>query len=521
LPAIVFNERNISYSELNEATDRFAKALINLGVEKGDKVLTILPQRPEYVISFLGASKMGAVTVPMDVRYREAELMHLCSIIEPKIIVSIPQYRNYDFAAVLDELKPELRSIKCYIIVGRSDALTGALDFESLLDKEYNHLENELEGRKKALNEDDDLIIIFTAGTTGRPKGAILSHKNAVQMNLAVHEKFEIQQGDRILLHLPPSHVGGSTDIITQSIVSGITMVILEHFRPDEALKLIEKERVTILGQVPTMYAMEFGLPDFEKYDLSSLRVLVVSGEMVPQDLMKKILELDKPVLNAYGCTEADSVTFTDIRDSEEKLMRQGYVGKPLPGFEVKMVDRDRKVLPVNQVGEVAIRGPIVCKGYYKMPEETALVFDVEGWFYTGDLGFLDEEGCLHLVGREKKIIRTGGYTVIPDEIENVLMLHPKVHLAAVVGVPNKLFGEVGWAFVVPRPGAHLTPEELLNLCKEKLADYKVPRRIIFKDSLPLTRLGKVASSQLKEEAKRMSEVEEEQKSREKKLNGG
>jgi acyl-CoA synthetase (AMP-forming)/AMP-acid ligase II len=434
--------------------------------------------------------------------------MHLCSIIEPKIIVSIPQYRNYDFAAVLEKLKPELRSVKCYITIGRSDALKGALDFESLLEGEYDHLENELKGRKKALNEDDDLIIIFTAGTTGRPKGAILSHKNAVQMNLAVHEKFGFLQGDKILLHLPPSHVGGSTDIITQSIVSGITMVILEHFRPDDALKLIEKERVTILGQVPTMY------------DLSSLRVLMVSGEMVPRDLMKKILKLGKPVLNAYGCTEADGVTFTDINDSEEKLLRPGYVGKPLPGFEVKIVDRDRKVLSVNQVGEVAIRGPIVCKGYYKMPEENALAFDAEGWFYTGDLGFLDEEGCLYLVGREKKIIRTGAYTVIPNEVENVLMSNPNVNVAAVVGVPNRLFGEVVWAFVVPKPGSHLTPEELLNFCKEKLADYKVPKRIIFKESLPLTRLGKVAYSELKEEAKRMSELEETQ-TLQKMRNGG
>ena len=509
LPAIVFNERTISYGELNKMTDRFAKALISLGINKGDRVLTILPQRPEFTILFLGACKIGAITVPMDIRYKKEEIRHLSHVIEPKVIVSIDQFRGNDFATILDELKLELSYVKYYVLVGESESLPTALSFDYLLSNDYKQLEQELKRRKRSLRDEDDLIIVFTGGTTGKPKGAILSHKNVVSMNLGKQTAWKLSHDDRMLVHLPPSHVGGSTDSIAQAIVSGVTMVMLDYFRPDDTLKIIEKEKVTILGQVPTMYRMEFSLPDFEKYDLSSLRLLWVSGDKISSDLLEKMFKLCKPVVISYGCTEADGVTVTRVEDSKKILKRPGYVGKPCQGYKIKIVDENRKILPPKNVGEIAIRGPIVSKGYYKMPEETANCFDSEGWFYTGDLGFLDRNGRLYITGRKKEIIRTGSYTVLPKEIEDVLIVHPKVQLAAVVGVPDKIYGEVVWAFVVPKQGAKLTTEELKNLCTKKLSDYKIPRRFLIRDSIPMTRTGKIARKELVDEARNIKEKEE------------
>ena len=497
LEAVVFKDRRISYEQLNETADLFAKALISFGVKKGDRVGTLFNPGPEFLTVFFGSSKIGAVTVPLDVRCKKDEIRHLCTITQPKVIVCGDQAS----ACELAELRPLLEHVEHFIFAGGCELIAGGVTLEEALRDRRMGLSERLGQMKKDVYENDDLMIVFTGGTTGVPKGARLSHKNFISMNVRAHEVFNLNHSDRLLVHLPPSHVGGVMDMMTQALVSGITMVTLEHFRPDSALQLIEKEKVTIFGQVPTMFAMEFGLPNFNKYDLSSVRLIMAAGEMTSPELMAKILSLGKRFGISYGCTEADGVTYTRPEDPPEKLMGTGYVGKPLRDVEVRIVDEKRKTAAVMQHGEIAIRGPTVCKGYYKMPEETAASFDEEGWFYTGDIGYLDNNGGLYLVGRKKQIIRTGSYTVLPKEIEDVLASDPRVLLASVVGVPDSIYGEVGWAFIVPKQGTNITSDELQRLCVERLADYKVPRKLIIRDSLPTTRLGKVAIAQLKEEA--------------------
>jgi acyl-CoA synthetase (AMP-forming)/AMP-acid ligase II len=494
--AVVFKDRRISYEQLNDAADLFAKALISFGVRKGDRVGTLLNPGPEFLIAFFGSSKIGAVTVPFDVRYKKDEIQHLCTIAQPKVIVCGDQASAHELA----EVQPSLE-IERFVLSGGCELIARGVTFEEVLRDRRMSLSGTLEQMKNGVHENDDLMIVFTGGTTGVPKGARLSHKNFISMNVRAHEVFNLNHSDRLLVHLPPSHVGGVMDMMTQSLVSGITMVILEHFRPDSTLELIEKEKVTIFGQVPTMFAMEFELPNFYKYELSTVRLILAAGEMTSPELMAKILSLGKPFGISYGCTEADGVTYTRPEDTPEKLMGTGYVGKPLRDVEVRVVDEERRTAAAMQHGEIAIRGPTVCKEYYKMPEETAASFDDEGWFYTGDIGYLDNDGGLYLVGRKKQIIRTGSYTVLPKELEEVLAGDPRVLLASVVGVPDSRYGEVAWAFVVPKQGASVTSDELRSLCSDRLADYKVPRKVIIRDSLPATRLGKIAIAQLKEEA--------------------
>jgi len=504
LEAVVFKDRRTSYEQLNETADTFAKALIRFGVKKGDRVVTLFNPGQEFLTVFFGSSKIGAVTVPFDVRYKKDEIRHLCTITQPKVIVCGEQAS----ARELVELQPSLEHVERFVFAGGCELIARGVTLQEALRDRRTDLNETLDRMKNDVLENDDLMIVFTGGTTGVPKGARLSHRNFISMNVRAHEIFNLNHSDRLLVHLPPSHVGGVMDMMTQSLVSGITMVILEHFRPDSALQLIEKEKVTIFGQVPTMFAMEFGLPNFSKYDLSSVRLIMAAGEMTSPELMAKILSLGKLFGISYGCTEADGMTYTRPEDPPEKLMGTGYVGKPLRDVEVRVVDQERRTIAAMRHGEVAVRGPTVCKGYYKMPEETAASFDNQGWFYTGDMGYLDNDGGLYLVGRKKQIIRTGSYTVLPKEIEDVLASDPRVLLASVVGVPDSIYGEVSWAFVVPRQGANITPDELQRRCVERLADYKIPKKLIIRDSLPITRLGKIAIAQLKEEATKLKLAE-------------
>jgi fatty-acyl-CoA synthase len=504
LEAVVFNDRRMTFQQLNETVDRFSKALISLGVRKGDRIVTLLSQGPEFVIVFLGCSRIGAITVPLDIRYKKNEIESLCAQVEPKLIV----YGHPNSAKAIGELQPTFKHVEHLIFSRGCEALPGALNLEELLHKNFTELDDKLRQMKNDVREDDDIIVIFTGGTTGIPKGAVLSHKNVIGMGVIGHKSWDLNHSARVLLPFSPSHAAGSTEILSQAIISGVTMVILGHFRPDSALEFIHNEKVTHVGQVPTMYAMEFSLPDFEKYDLSSVRCLQAGGEIISPELLIKILKLGKRFINEYGLTEADAISCTDPQDSPEKLMRMGYVGKPHSCIEVGIVDHERKPLPTMQHGEIAVRGPIVCKGYYRMPDETKACFDNEGWFYTGDIGYLDKNGLLYIAGRKKDIIRTGSYTVLPKEIEDVLLSDPRVQLVGVVGVPDPIFGEVSWAFVMSKQGASIAPEELRNLCADKLADYKVPNKVILVSSLPLTRLGKVATAQLKEEARKLKLAE-------------
>lgn len=324
----------------------------------------------------------------------------------------------------------------------------------------------------------------------------MLSHRNIIS-NIEVEVRhFHLRSSDRMVLHLPMNHVGGATEMTMGAIIAGATMLVLDRFHPQKTLELVQKERATFLGQVPTMFIMELNLPNFQGYDLSSLDRLAVAGAPTPTEVMKRMMEI-APVITGYGMTEvAGFVTYTEVKDDPETVART--VGRVAPEFELRVIGSDGKELPAGEIGEVIVRGPCVMQGYYGNEEATREAIDPDGWYYTGDMGYLDDRGYLTLAGRKKEMYITGGYNVYPPEVEEALSLHPDVLLSACIGVPDQVLGEVGKAFIVPRPGRVIEPDALRAYLADRLAEYKIPRYFELKENLPMTPLGKVDKKLLK-----------------------
>lgn len=503
-PAIRYGEQTITSREFDQTVDQLAQVFLHLGVKKGDRIVTILPSIPQYVFAFCAANKVGAIVAPMDVRYRPADLRRFISHVEPMVIISVARDGDYDLAGTLKALSAELRPEIQYLMVGLADvpfddAHGWGTPFDAVLAMVLD-LGDELEEAKSLLDPDDGALIVFTGGTTGVPKAALLSHRNVasaiyyehahVQNALAVQG---ITGRIKTLACLPPSHVGGTVELIGTGVLGGMEMIMLDHWSPYPVLEMTQREELVWTGGVPTMFAILLSLPDLDEYDLSSLKLAILSGEKVGLELFQGIKDrICASVIVGYGSTEAGpEVTFTHATDDAAEIA-EGYVGKPLPEQEIKIVDDDDEMLQPGKEGEILVRGPMTIKGYYKMPQEDQAGFTSDGWCRTGDLGHLTEEGGLYIKGRKKHIIRVGSYTVLPTEVEDVAIQNPQVAMAAAIGVPHEIYGEVVWLAVVPQAGSSVTEKEIIEHCRQELADFKVPKKVIVTTDVPMTRLGKV-----------------------------
>jgi acyl-CoA synthetase (AMP-forming)/AMP-acid ligase II len=383
--------------------------------------------------------------------------------------------------------------------------------FELLFEKNYD-LAEDLKIRRKKLKPDEGALIIFTGGTTGIPKAALLTHRNIAHASYLeasyIQENGEplgLEPRFTMLNSFPPSHVGGSVEILGTMIVAGCQIILQEQWNPYNILRATQKFKLQLIGGVPTMYAIILSLPDLDEFDLTSLKLAILSGEKLSMDLLMGIKSKICPnILNAYGSTESGpEVTFTEIGDPLEELAN-GYIGKLLSEQEIKIVDEDDKKLPPGEIGEMLFKGTLTIPGYYKMPKENKTTFTKDGWCRSGDLGYITQDGRIYIKGRKKFIIRVGSYTVLPSEIEDVVIEHPKVAMVAAVGVPDKIYNEVVWLAIVPEIGQEIKEDEIITLCKKYLADFKVPKKVVIKNELPLTRLAKIDRptllSQLKKE---------------------
>ena len=490
-PAIKYGNDVVTYGEFRRNVNSVAAALLEMGTNYGDRIATVLPMRPEYAYTFLACSRIGCITVPMDVRYRKAELSRFLGHAEPEVVIAIDSFADNDIKSTLNEIKAE---------IGNPDFifLNSEPQFNEML--KHDPIEKSL-----SRSPDDDILIIFTGGTTGVPKATLLSHRNVVSMCmgelrsiLAYLGRFERYP---TLVHLPPSHVGGTTELLSVGILNGSKMVFVDHWRPDVVLKAIQDERIPYFGAVPTMFAMILSMQGLENYDLSSLKLLITAGERLNPELIKRMQRLCEKIAVGYGSTETTGfATFSRPEDDVMKFA-DGYVGVPFEGVEVRIVDDSGKKLEDGEVGEILVKGPMVSKGYFRQPEESKKGF-ADGFWVSGDLGFMKGYE-LYIVGRKKEIIRVGSYTVLPMEVEEVIMKDQRVAAAAVIGIPHEIYGEVVWAAVVPKPGEEISEEEIVERCKRELADFKVPRKVIVKESIPMTRLGKADRIRLKEEIMR------------------
>jgi fatty-acyl-CoA synthase len=496
--ALVFNDERVTWAEFDRRVDHLAQALLELGVQRGDRIGMISTTRPEYLYTYLAAARVGAILVGFNILYTPPELTHLANLTRPVAMVVLDRVGDKKVAEPLKPLIDSLPFVQHFIVVGQ-ETPAGALRFDDLVTSDRPGQNEALAARRGELDENDGVLIVFTSGSTGLPKGAVLTHKNIID-NIAVETRqFGITEKDRMLLHLPISHVGGATELTVPALMTGATLVVMDHYHPVHTLQTIARERVTVLGQVPTMYIMEFNLPNYAEFDLSSLRAALVAGAATPPPVMARMMHMAPGVITGYGMTEvAGFVTYTTPEDDPQTIALT--VGAVAPEFELRVVGDDHQEVPVGEVGEVAIRGTCVMKEYFDNPDETAAAIDREGWFYSGDLGRLDGRGYLTLVDRKKEMYITGGYNVYPREIEEHISHHPHVAFVACLGTADTVMGEVGSAYIVPKPGVELSIDEIRVHCQQCLAEYKIPRYIELREKLPLTALGKVDKMKLRRE---------------------
>ena len=500
--ALVYNDRRLTYSECRQAVTNLAGSFIKLGVKKGDRIAVIMPNSPEYFYTYMAASLVGAIVVGINPVYKGPEIASILNSSLPRLLIMIDKHRQNDYQRIIREhIFP---GIIPHIIIHDTQEkkkflIRNALRFRDLLNQIETQEIKTLEERKKILDSDAKVLVIYTSGTTGRPKGAALTHKNIISSTVIESEQWGLCNTDRILLSLHMSHIG-SAELSVGAIRHEATLVMMDHFNPVDALNLIETEKITFIGQVPTAFALMLNVADFDKYDISSLRLCMLAGAPLLPGILERMAGANMGELKVgYGMAEtAGIVTYTAKDDFMETL--RYTVGKPSDLVTIKIVDEERKEMPPGEIGEIAIRGDCVIKEYHELPAETDRVMDSEGWFYTGDMGVFNEAGYLVLKGRKDDMFMTSGFKVFPQEVEEKLMEHPQIQTAAVVGVPDAVHGKIGRAFIVPVDGKVFKQSELLSYMENILAEFKIPRQFSFRKSITLTPTGKVEKRILQEE---------------------
>lgn len=494
-PFLVLGDRRLTYGQVEAQSDALAAALHELGVERGDRVALTLPNWPEFVVSTFAAAKLGATIVPLNPRYTAPELQYMLRHSEAAVVVTAENYEGVDYLARFEGFLASLPELQYVVSVGTEDLWYDdrIYQFEDLLSSG--------EGReypRPAIDPDADLFaILYTSGTMGKPKGVSLSHTNLLYTAAMTADAIALTADDVVFGLTSLFNVFGLGPGVLGTTLAGASLVLQDTQDPAESLELIERERVTVHHGVPTTFITELREPGLRERDLSSLRTGIIAGAPVAEELVARIRrEMVPDIRVAYGLTETGStVAVTRADDPPGKQL--ATVGRPLPGVEVQVLDADGTLLPEESVGELVVRGPGVMKGYYRQPNETAQTFTPDGYFLTGDLGMLDEEGYLHLLGRRKEVIIRGGYNIYPREVEDRLHAHPAVLDVTVVGLPDEVLGEISCACVIPVEGAIVTGEEIKEFCRETLADYKIPDLVRFLDNFPMTGSGKVRRVEL------------------------
>lgn len=489
--ALCSRERKVSYQELRSMVLSITGALAAMGISHGDRVATLMLNRVELLVAYLALFRLGAILVPLNTRLAEPEWRYILEDSEAVALLS-----EEGFARVLHSLRESLQGVREVVCVGAGGK--GMREWEEL--ESFPPLEEP--PREPGLEE--DLYILYTSGTTGRPKGAVITHMNFLWNAINGQVSGGFSGRDVVYYGLPLFH-GAAMGGCFATLLLGGKVVLRPRFDPSELLLLIQEERITRLPAVPPMLSAIMQIPDLEKWDLSSLRTFNTGATIIPQALKKRLLERFPwvDVVDSYGLTEATSYCTT--LPGKDFLERNASVGKPHAYVEIRVVDEQGRDLAAGEVGEILVRGPNVMRGYWKRPQETMEALK-DGWLHTGDLGRLDEDGYLYLVDRKKDMIISGGENIYPREVEEVLSLHPGVLEAAVVGLPDQHWGEKVVAYVVAKQRYCISHQELDQHCRKSLAGYKCPRQYFFVEELPRTSTGKVLKRALREKASNLQE---------------
>ena len=491
-PAIIFRDQHTSFGELNRRSNQVANALIRLGIQPGDRVALYIHNLPIFIEAYYGILKAGASVVPLNVLYKAGELEYIFNDSGARAILTFGPFAKEALTARANAPRLE------HVIVAAPEDIPGTLPWRSTFGEAPDH------DPGVQVADNDVAVICYTSGTTGRPKGAMLSHRNLLsnceQWNMlpAVHT----EPNDVVWLALPLFHIYGMNVVMNISFMNGATVALVERFEPASALEIIQKHRCTVLAGAPPMFVAWASMPNIRDYDLSSVRFVGSGAAALPVKVLETFQAASGvPISEGYGLTEASPVVTSNAAGP---IVKPGSVGPAIPGVEVKIVDDAGNEVPRGEMGELICRGPNVMLGYWNQPQATAETLR-DGWLHTGDLATEDEDGYFYVVDRLKDMIVVSGFNVYPREVEEVLFRHPAVADAAVVQYPDAYQGESVMAYVVLKPDQTATEQDIIDYCRSQIAVFKCPRKVVFRESLPKNNTGKVLRRELREEAKALS----------------
>ncbi len=486
--AAVTSDERMSYQRLSVAVHECASALVSCGVGPTDRVASLATPGAGYWVSFLATASIGAIWCGLNPRHTVDELDRIIALVEPKLVFAQSTIEGRDYTHWLAALPKEVRRVPL------EDAGAGALrGFAETFGADTERLRNAMD----AVRPEDDCLIVFTSGSSGVPKGVMISHRALVGAARVQFGQWPAKPL-RVLNNLPINHIGAVGDLACYALIGGGASIFCERFSPERSLRLIEQERVSVVGQVPTQFELTWRSAAFKVEALKSVQLLFWGGAQASPDLVRRLAELGSPIATSYGQTETvGSVTFTHPDASLEELSHT--VGAPVMPYAVRIVDEAGREQPPGMGGEVLVRSPFLMSGYWRAPAATASAFTADGWLRTGDVGMLGPDRQLRLIGRTSDVFKSGGYNIYPAEIEAALLSCPGVAQAAVISAADTLYGAIGLAGVVPKAGAQLSAEELRAQLSSRIANYKIPKRIMVVADLPRLAIGKVDKGALRD----------------------
>ncbi len=497
-PAICWREERVDYCALGNSVRHCAEALVRAGVRRGDRVAALCVTRPEYWISFLATSMVGGVWVGINPRYQKPEILHVLSDAEPKVLFSLTSFEDKDLRPQLVEIENELACIDQIVSVGADPGAWQRFEY-FVAGGTRADWSPELLRRLDETTGDDPVLLVYTSGTTGKPKGALLTHRGLIGRAVTQNAMWPCED-IRIINPLPINHIGSVGFISMYALVGGGTQFLLERLHPKQFLDVMEREGVTVWIGLPITYALVVDDPSFASRKLDALQWLIWSGAAMPIALIERLRTLGAALGSSYGLTESTGSVCYAPSDADDQLLCR-TIGRPTPPGEARIAGPDGTPVPPGTEGEIQVRPEWAMKGYHRLEEQSREARTSDGWIRTGDVGRQDESGCIELVGRIKEMFKSGGYNVYPREIELVVEAHAEVAMCAVIAMPDPRFQEVGTAFVQLVPGSTLAPEELPRWCRARLANYKIPKRFFILDRLPMLAVGKVDKQKLRNEA--------------------